>query len=141
MKSSRIILIVGCIGFAAGSWWLLCHTPAKPEYARITLQNEQLQRDYLAQYGQTTAEEPPVKLEIRLPKGGSSQIYNTYCQLQTTQQLPLSEYEGQNAVVWTYTLEGCSTHRAELICSPDGLLLGAMLYDSTEPYYMYPVIT
>ena len=142
MKCSRTILIAGCVGFAAGSWWLVSHINSVPDFSHIVLETEQLQRSCLAEHGQTAAEMPPVKQEIRLPEGGSSsQIYNTYCALQTKQNLPLSEYAGQDAVIWTYTLEGCSTHRAELICTPDGLLLGAMCYDSTQPYYMYPLIT
>lgn len=142
MKTSKLLLFSGCAGAVFGIWLLTAYVTQTEPFDQILLETEESRLLILDEYGQTAAEMPPVTQEIRLPEGGSSsQVYDTYCQLQTKQNLPLAEYAGQEAVIRTYTLAGCSTHKAELICSPDGLLLGAMLYDSTEPYYMYPLIT
>ncbi len=141
-SGSIFILVLGCAGFILGLWGLISYTGKQEEYTQILLTSDESRRQCLAEFGQTATDVPPVAQEIRLPEDDtSSQAYDTYCQLQKEQSLPLHEYAGQNAVIWTYTLENCKTHRAELICSPEGLLLGAMCYDCTKPYYMYPLIT
>ncbi|MGN0592376.1 MAG: DUF4830 domain-containing protein [Ruminococcus sp.] len=142
MNHSKLILLLGCTGVLIGTGGLLIyaahhHQPMQELY----LKDDSERRSYLAQWGHTAAEEPPVQSEAILPEGGTSSVYETYCALQEAQHLPLSQYAGQEAVIWTYTLTCSASARAELICTPDGLLLGAMCYDCTRFDRMYALIT
>ncbi len=142
MNHSKLILLLGCTGVILGTGGLLIYTSRHSQpMQELILSDDAARRSYLAECGQNAAEKPPIQREITLPEGGTSRIYEAYSALQDTQHLPLSEHAGQDAVVWTYTLTTSETARAELICTPDGLLLGAILYDCTRFDRMYPLIT
>lgn len=142
MNHSRLILFLGCTGAILGTAGLLLYTARhhSPVQERI-LETDAQRRSFLSECGYIAAETPPVQSELTLPEDGTSGVYEAYCALQDTQQLPLSEYAGQEAVRWTYTLSQGPSCRAELICSPEGLLLGAICYDCTRFDRMYPILT
>lgn len=141
MNHSRLILILGCTGAAICTAGLLFYTAHHEPLQEVILTDDAARRSFLAEHGQDAAENPPVQSDVTLPADSTSRIYEAYCTLQDTQRLPLSEYSGQDAVIWTYTLTQSPTCRAELICTPEGLLLGAVCYDCTRFDRMYPLIT
>lgn len=141
MNRSFIILTMGVAGVFLGVVGLVRYIHMNPPAAEILLNSDEARRDFLSECGQIPKDEPPAQLEITLPASGDSSVFGTYCTLQSEQQLPLSDHFGEEAVMWTYTLEASPTARAELICTPDGLLLGAMGYDCKSFHRMYPLIT
>lgn len=141
MNKSKFILISGLSGVIIGTFWLCGYVSKNPSDAQIYLRNDADMRTFISQHTETPTESPPTRQEITLPEDGSSKIYETYTLLQDKQHLPISDHAGQKAVLWTYTLSYCPDHRAELICTPEGLLLGAICYDCTRFDLMYPLIT
>ncbi|MBQ8724252.1 MAG: DUF4830 domain-containing protein [Oscillospiraceae bacterium] len=141
MNKSKLLILSGAAGAVMGVFWLCSYINNNPPYEEFILTDDQSRRVFIAEYTSEPTKTPPIRQEITLPEDGSSKVYETYGMLQDKQRLPLSDYSGQNAVLWTYTLSGCPTARAELICTPDGLLLGAMCYDCTRFDLMYPLIT
>ncbi|MDD6268632.1 MAG: DUF4830 domain-containing protein [Oscillospiraceae bacterium] len=140
MKRSLAILIAGTAGAIAGAAWLINFTAENPPSYEILLNGDAAMRQFLAEYGCEPNEEPPAQHEITLPASGDSTVFSAYCRLQEQQKLPLEEHFGQEAVKWTYSLDSSSGARAELICTPEGILLGAMRYDCRRFDLMYPVI-
>ncbi|MBQ8515490.1 MAG: DUF4830 domain-containing protein [Ruminococcus sp.] len=142
MNHSRLILFLGCTGAILGTAGLLLYTArTHSPVQELILDSDAARRSFLSECGRNAAETPPVQSELTLPEGGTSDIYEAYCALQDTQQLPLLDHAGQKAVRWTYTLSQDPSYRAELICTPEGLLLGAMYYDCTRFDRMYPILT
>ncbi len=141
MNRSLIILTMGIAGVGLGVFGLVRYIDRMPQTEEILLMSDDERRGFLSGYGCIAKEEPPVQQDIILPASGNSSVFGDYCALQNDQKLPLSEHFGEKAVVWTYTLEGASAEHAEIICTPDGLLLGLMKYDSKNFYRMYPIIT
>jgi hypothetical protein len=140
MNRSLIILTMGIAGVGLGIFGLVRYIDQNPQPAEILLVSDEARRDILAEYGCTTKEVPPEQQDIILPTGGDMSVYGDYCALQQEQQLPLSDHFGEEAVMWTYTLEDSPYSRAEIICTPDGLLLGLMRYDNRSFHRMYPII-
>ncbi|MBO5226547.1 MAG: DUF4830 domain-containing protein [Ruminococcus sp.] len=141
MNKSKTILIFGAAGVFFGSVLLCRCISLDPPAQSFILTTDILRRDFIAECSLSATELPPTYQEIILPEDGSSEVYESYLLLQDKQRLPLSEYAGQKAVIWTYTLSDNPAYRAELICTPEGLLLGAMCYDCTRFDLMYPMIT
>lgn len=141
MNRSFIILTMGVVGVMLGAAGLVRYIHTNPPAAEIVLNSDEARRKFLSEHGKTTKDEPPVELEITLPTGGDTSVFGTYCDIQQEQSLPLAKHFGENAVMWTYTLNDSPTVRAELICTKDGLLVGAMSYDCTNFHRMYPIIT
>jgi hypothetical protein len=139
LKRSRWYVWLCGLGILLGSGGLLWYCHATP-VQEIILTDDPARRQYLTQYGCTPDETPPTSAAITLPESDASTVYAAYLALQKAQQLPLAQYAGTDAVLWTYTLTDDETARAELICTPDGLLLGAMRYDCTRFDRMEPVM-
>lgn len=141
MNRSLIILTMGVVGVMLGTAGLVCYIHKNPPAAEIVLNSDEEMREFLSEYDKTAKDEPPVKLEITLPKECNTSVFGTYCDIQKEQSLPLAEHFGEEVVMWTYTLNDLPTMRAELICTKDGLLVGAMRYDCINFHRMYPIIT
>lgn len=141
MNRSLIILTMGVAGVGIGMFGLVRYINQNPPLEEIFLVSDEERRDFLAGYGYMSKEVPPAQQDITLPASGDMSVFGDYCNLQQEQKLPLSDHFGENAVVWTYTLEDSPSSRAEIICTPDGLLLGLMRYDSKSFHHMYPIIT
>lgn len=140
MNRSMIILTMGIAGVGLGIFGLVRYIDQNPQPAEILLSSDEARRALLAEYGCTTKETPPNQQDIILPTGGDTSVFGDYCALQKEQNLPLSDHFGEEAVIWTYTLDNSPSLRAEIICTPDGLLLGLMRYDNKSFNYMYPII-
>lgn len=141
-NKSKIILLLGCAGVILGAYGLFAYTSQTNLPREILLTSDEARRTFLREYGQPAAETPPDRTEITLPAdGNSSKIYAEYCALQAEQQLPTEYYFGESAVVFTYHLSSSETARAELVCTPEGILVGAMCYDRARFEHMYPLIT
>lgn len=141
MNRSLVILAMGIVGVISGAAGLFHYIRSNPPAAEIILSSDSEMRSFLSEYGHNPKNELPSQQEITLPASSDSSVFGTYCALQSEQKLPLSQHFGENAIVWTYTVEGLPTTRAELICTKDGLLIGAMCYDRLNFHRMYPVIT
>lgn len=141
MNRSLIILAAGAAGVILGAAGLISYVRSCPVYSEIILKDDADKRSFLRQWGINVKNEPPEKLEITLPAGGDSMIFGEYCRLQSSQHLPLSEHFGENADVWTFAADSSPAARIQLICTKDGLLIGAMRYDCTGFDRIYSVIT
>lgn len=141
MNRSLIILTMGVVGVMLGSAGFVRYIHKNPPAAEIVLNSDEEMRRFLSEYGKTSKDEPPLRLEITLPTECGTSVFGTYCDIQKEQSLPLSEHFGEEVVMWTYTLNDLPTMRAELICTKDGLLVGAMRYDCINFDHMYPIIT
>lgn len=140
MNRSLVILAMGIAGAVIGTAGLLCYASGADDFRELMLCSDSERRSYISECGKNPCEEPPAQMKITLPAGGDSAVFGEYCALQTGQGLPLSEHFGEEAVVYTYSLpDDESAGRAELICTPEGLLLGAMYYSCREFYRMYPL--
>ncbi len=141
MNKSKLILTLGLSGIILGVYCLYTCCGKNEESREIILGCDEACRSFLSENGLNATEKPPESVEIVLPSDDSSFIYGAYCTLQREQHLPVSDYFGKEATVYTYALDTSPTARAELVCSKDGLLLGAMYYDRTSFQSMYAVIT
>lgn len=141
MNRSLIILAAGAAGVILGTAGLISYVRSHPEYSEIILRDDSDKRNFLQNCGILLKREPPEKLEITLPAGGDSVIFGKYCILQSKQQLPISEHFGESAEVWTYAAESSPSARVQLICTKDGLLIGAMHYECNSFDRMYSVIS
>lgn len=140
MNRSLIIITMGISGVIIGIAGLVRYIKENPPALDILLNGDEARRHFLSECGRAANEEPPAQLEITLPASGGSSVFRAYCDIQSKQRLPLSEHFSETAVVWTYTLECAPTARAELVCTPEGVLIGAMYYDCTSFENMYPLI-
>lgn len=141
MNRSLVILTMGIVGVISGAAGLFHYIRSNPPATEIILSSDSEMRSFLSECGHPPKNEPPLQQEITLPASSDSSVFGTYCALQSEQNLPLSQHFGENAIVWTYAVDGLPTARAELICTKDGLLVGAMYYDRLNFHRMYPVIT
>lgn len=140
MNRSLVILAMGIAGAVIGTAGLLSYASGADDFREFMLYSDSDRRSFIAECVMQPCEEPPAQMKVVLPAGGDSSVFGEYCRLQEEQQLPLSEHFGEEAVVYTYNIPyEENTGRAELICTPEGLLIGAMYYSSREYYRMYPL--
>lgn len=118
MKKYIFLLIPAAIIIAV----VCCHqrTPALPSVPAAT---EEQRIAFLRSEGWEAAPIGTQAVTIPQPDG----IYADYAALQAQQQLPLTEYIGQPAMLYTYALSGTDLV-AELLTA-DGILIGAQCYD------------
>ncbi len=140
MKKSKLILVLSGCALILGGYVLYNTTHPVSLYSEINLSTEESRRDFLRTCGLSISEMPPDTAEITLPSDDNSIIYAQYCQLQEKQSLGVKNHFGKPAFAYTYTLTDPETARAELVCTEEGVLIGAMYYDRTSFQNMYPLI-
>lgn len=140
MKKPKLIFALSLCALILGGYVLYNTTHPVSPYAELCLENEESRLAFLKTCGLSISEMPPDTAEITLPSDDSSLIYNQYCLLQKKQSLGLENHFGEAATVYTYTLTKPETARAELVCTEEGLLVGAMYYNRTSFQNMYPLI-
>ncbi len=140
MKKPKLILTLSLCALILGGYVL--YNTARPvsPYAEIILDSEESRRAFLKTCKLSISEMPPDTAEITLPSDDNSIIYARYCTLQEEQSLGVKNHFGKSATVYTYTIADPETARAELVCTEEGLLVGAMYYDRTSFQNMYPLI-
>lgn len=141
MNRSVFVLAAGGAGVILGTFLLISFAQSRPVYSEIILQSEKDKRNFLENCGVSLKNEPPDIAYITLPMSSDTKVFGEYCILQSEQNLPLSEHFGEKAEVWTFAAESSACGMVQLICTENGLLVGAMHYDSTSFDRMYSVIT
>ena len=118
MKKYSLLLIPAAVIIAL----VCCHqnTPVLPSIPAAT---EDQRIAFLRSEGW---EGPPIGTQtITIPQPDG--IYADYAALQAQQQLPLTEYIGQQEMLYTYALKG--TDLIDELLTAEGVLIGAQCYD------------
>ena len=102
---------------------ILSHRSREPQAVKIPASTEADRAAYLLSQGYEG--EQINSRAVRIPQTTDG-AYADYAALQIAQHLPLSDYAGERAVLYTYALVE-SELRAELLTA-DGILIGAQCY-------------
>ncbi|MCD7960233.1 MAG: DUF4830 domain-containing protein [Ruminococcus sp.] len=126
------VLVLGALGFAAGSIWLVQLVKSQSskgdmENPAITLSGSAARQTFLQEQGFGNAVCVATDT-IKLP-AQPDENYAAYVTLQERQKLPLTQYLGDTVTRYTYCADDCGTMYIELICTDAGTLAGAMTYD------------
>ena len=101
----------------------LCHRADAPAMLTVPAATEEERSAFLFSKGWQG--ELIASQAVRIPQSMDG-AYANYAALQTYQHLPLADYAGERAVLYTYALQD-SVCRAELLTA-DGILIGAQCY-------------
>ena len=85
MNRSLIILAMGVVGVMLGSAGLVRYIHKNPPAAEIVLNSDEEMRRFLSEYGKTSKDEPPLRLEITLPTECGTSVFGAYCDVQKEQ--------------------------------------------------------